>query len=101
FGQTLSRLAVRARLGGAWTLSPREAMSDEPSHCGATRRVRVQHLAQKHPQRDQRRIDSVKPDDVDRCHCLRDDAFRQHVGEWKSAVLQKLTPQKTRLLLKP
>jgi hypothetical protein len=38
---------------------------------------------------------------IDRCQCLRDDAFRQHVGVRKISVLQKLTPQKIRLLLKP
>jgi len=76
-------------------------MSNQPSDCCATRRVRAQHLAQEHPQSDQRRVRPVKPVDIDRCQCLRDDPFGQHVGKRTVAVLQKLTPQKIRLLLNP
>ena len=76
-------------------------MRDQPSDCSAARMVGAQDLAQEHPQRHQRRIDSIEPTDVDCCQCLRDDPFGKNIGERQVTVLQELTTQKTRLLLEP
>jgi hypothetical protein len=76
-------------------------MSDQASDRSAARMVRAEDLTQEDPQRHQRRIDPVEPNDARRCQRLRYDAFRQHIREWQIAVLQKLSPKKTRLLLKP
>jgi hypothetical protein len=63
--------------------------------------IGAEDLAQEDPQYHQRRVDAVEPDDVDCCQCLRDDPFRENICERQIAVLQKLTPQETRLSLKP
>src|ERR1700676_177760 len=63
--------------------------------------VRTQDLPQKDPERDQRRIDSVHPERIDRGQCPRHNLLREDVAEWQISVLNKLTPQKTDLLAKP
>ena len=55
-------------------------------------------LAQEDPQRDERRIDPVEPDNIQCFQCLRHRTFRQYIREWQVAVLQELPSQKTHLL---
>src|SRR6478752_3501350 len=75
-------------------------MINQASDGRTTGMVLAQHLAQGDPQRDQRRINSVEPDDVQRFQCLRYRSLSQHVRERQLAVLQELTPKKTHLLAK-
>jgi hypothetical protein len=67
-------------------------MDDEAGDCRAARVVRAQHLAQKNPERDERRIDSILPEYADRRECLSDQFFRENIRERQISVLQKLTP---------
>jgi hypothetical protein len=63
--------------------------------------ILAQHLPKEYPQRDERRINPVKPDDVQRFQCLRYRFLRQHIRKRQFAILQELPPQKTHLLAKP
>ena len=75
-------------------------MSDQARDGRATGMILAQHLPEEHPQRDQRRINSVEPDDVQCFQCLRYSTFGQYISERQVAVLQKLPPQKTHLFAK-
>jgi hypothetical protein len=63
--------------------------------------VCTQHLAQKDPERNQRRIDPVHPASADRCQRLRNDLLGEHIAEWKISILKKLPSEETDLLPKP
>ena len=73
-------------------------MSNQASDGRTTGMVLAQYLRQEDPQRDQRRINSVEPDDAQRCQCLRYRSLGQHISERQFAILQELPPQKTHLL---
>ena len=73
-------------------------MSNQASDGCTTGMILAQYLRQEDPQRDQRRINSVEPDDAQRFQCLRYRSLSQHVRERQLAVLQELTPKKTHLL---
>jgi hypothetical protein len=75
-------------------------MSNQASDCGTTGMILVQHLAQENPKRHERRINPVKPDDVQRFQCLRYRSLREHIRKRQFAILQELPPQKTHLLAK-
>jgi hypothetical protein len=57
-------------------------MSDQASNGGATGMILAQHLTEKDPQRDERRIDPVEPTRLDCLHCLRDHLVRKDIAEW-------------------
>ncbi len=82
-------------------MSLRNAMCDQAGHRPTTGMVLTQHLTEKNPQCDQRRIDSVQPANIDCRQCLRDDPLREDVAERQISVLQKLTSQEAHLLPKP
>jgi hypothetical protein len=63
--------------------------------------IRAQHLTEKDPQRDQRRINPIHPINIDRRQSVRHDRLGQHRAKRQASILAKLTPQKTRLLPKP
>lgn len=48
-------------------------------------------VPKKNPQRDERCIDSVVPNDIDRRECFRDGLLGKHVGKRQITVLKKLT----------
>jgi hypothetical protein len=76
-------------------------MSNQARDGRTTGMVLAQHLAQEDPQRNQRRIDPVEPDNIQCFQCLRYSILRQYIGEWQVAILQKLASQKTHLFAKP
>src|SRR5256885_9934871 len=76
-------------------------MSHQSHHCCTPRMICTENLAEKDPQCDQRRIDSVQPVDAECFQCLRDKLRGQDVAQWQLSILQKLLPQKVDLLLKP
>jgi hypothetical protein len=76
-------------------------MGDQACDRRSTARVRAKDLPQEDPQRDQRRIDSVHPERIDRCQRLLDDLLRKDVAERQISVLKKLTLQKLHLMPKP
>ncbi len=76
-------------------------MNDQARDGRTTGMILAQYLAEKHPQRNQRRIDPVEPDDIRCFQCLRYSTFRQYIGERHLAVLEELPSQKTHLLAKP
>jgi hypothetical protein len=63
--------------------------------------IRAHDLAQKDPERNYRRIDSIIPNKAGCCQCLLDDLFREQIAERQITVLKKLAAQKSDLLLKP
>jgi hypothetical protein len=76
-------------------------MRDQPSHGGTAGVVGAENLPQKHPERYERREDSVVPACANCRKCLRDDFRREHVCERQVSVLKKLAAQKSHLPLKP
>jgi hypothetical protein len=75
-------------------------MGHQSRHGCSTGMICTQNLAEKDPQCDQRRIDSVQPADTECFQCLRDKLRGQDVAQWQLFILQKLMPQKVDLLLK-
>ena len=75
-------------------------MSDQARDGRTTGMILAQHLAQEDPQRNQRRIDPVEPDNIQCFQCLHYRILRQYIGEWQVAILQKLPSQKTHLFAK-
>jgi hypothetical protein len=82
--------------------SPREMRGGYQAGDGRTTgMVGAQYLTQEHPKRDQGRVNSVHPERLDRCQCLRDDLLREDVGAWQISVLKILPSQDSDLLPKP
>ena len=75
-------------------------MSDQARDGRTTGMILAQHLAKKDPQRDQRRIDPVEPDNIQCFQCLRYNAFRKYIRERQLVVLEELPSQKTHLFAK-
>ena len=75
-------------------------MSNQASNGRTTGMVLAQHLAKKDPQRNQRRIDPVEPDNIQCFQCLRNSTFRKYISERQFAVLEELPSQKTHLFAK-
>src|SRR5262249_30564884 len=96
FGQTLSGLAIGAGVCGARTLSPCKTMGEQAGDGGAAGMIRTQHLSQKNPQRDQRRIDPIEPA-AQRGQRLSNYFFCEDVCKRQVSILKKLASQKTRL----
>src|SRR5262249_55772495 len=101
FGQSFARLTISSRLCRAWLFSPREQVGNETGDGCAAGVVRAQHLAQKNPEGDKGRIDSVFPECADRRERPCNEVFRENIGERQIAVLQKLASQKLYLVPKP
>jgi hypothetical protein len=60
--------------------------------------VGAQDLTEKNPERDQRRINAVDPDDANRGKSLRHEILRKQVAEWQIVILGILTPKELHLL---
>jgi hypothetical protein len=75
-------------------------MGNEAGDGRAAGVVRAQDLAQKDPERDERRIDSVFPNYADRRESLCNEVFGENIGERQISVLQKLASQKLHLVPK-
>src|SRR5262249_28286410 len=95
--QALPRLAVGAGLGGAGPLPPRQAVGDQPCDGGAGGGVGAEGLSQGDPERDQGGKDPVQAA-ADRGQGLRNNLFREDIGERQLLVLKELPPQKAHLV---
>ena len=76
-------------------------MGNEAGNGCAAGVVRAQHLAQKDPESDKWRIDSVFPECADRRERSCNEVFRENICEREISVLQKLASQKLYLVPKP
>lgn len=61
----------------------------------------AKHLSQENPQRYDWRIDAVEPNDLNRCHRLRDYRVRKQLAKRQVSILNKLLAEKLRLPPKP
>src|SRR5690348_7851376 len=86
FGQSLPGLAIRASVRRTGASSPGNAMSDQTSDGRTTGMILAQHLAQENPQRDERCIDPIFPNELNRTQCLRNNFFREHIRKWRLAI---------------
>jgi hypothetical protein len=91
FGHSFACLTIGACLCRAWFFSPRNQVGNETGNGCATGLVRAQHLAQKNPERDERRIDAVIPENVEPRERLCDEVRRENIPERQISVLQELT----------
>ena len=73
-------------------------MSNQTRDGGSTGMVRAQDLLQKHPQRDQGRVDAILSRSLNCIQCWRDGFLRKDVRKPQLAFLQKLTSEKSELL---
>jgi hypothetical protein len=100
-GQPLSGLAIGSGSRRASALATGQTMGNQPGHGSATGMICAEHLAQKDPERHQRRKQALLPVGSHRLQSRGNRFRRQDIRQRQITFLKKLLPQKTDLLPNP